>query len=178
MITSDSISKLAPALLIAQKSIKFAKKDAKNPFFKSTYADLESVINSVKQSLNDADIIFIQSFSPSRDGFLNLTTRLIHTSGEWIQDELVMPLKQHDAQGFGSAATYARRYALAAFTGLYQADDDGNLASQPSHSDQLYAAKTFDDLRHVFADVWLESGKDVKLQELYESLKLKFKGAK
>jgi hypothetical protein len=132
MRTSDALSKIAPALLSAQKQITFAAKDATNPHFKSKYADLESVIDAVKKPLNDNGIMFIQSFSPSDTGKLNLTTRLIHESGEWIEDELTMPLQKNDAQGYGSAATYSRRYALAAITGLYQADDDGNEAVKPA----------------------------------------------
>ena len=131
MKTSAEISKLAPALLKAQMAITFASKDAKNPHFKSTYADLESVIDAIKPALNQNGIMFIQSFSPSETGKLNLTTRLIHESGEWIEDELTMPLQKNDAQGYGSAATYSRRYALAAITGLYQADDDGTEAVKP-----------------------------------------------
>lgn len=131
MKTSLSVEKIAPALLKAQKEITFAVKDSTNPHFKSSYADLESVIEAIKKPLNDNGIIFIQSFSPSEAGKLNLTTRLMHESGEWVEDELTMPLQKNDAQGYGSAATYSRRYALAAITGLYQADDDGNEASKP-----------------------------------------------
>jgi len=131
MKTSQTVEKIAPALLKAQKEITFAVKDSTNPHFKSSYADLESVIEAIKKPLNDNGIIFIQSFSPSEAGKLNLTTRLMHESGEWIEDELTMPLQKNDAQGYGSAATYSRRYALAAITGLYQADDDGNEASKP-----------------------------------------------
>lgn len=132
MKTSDSIIKIAPALLSAQQAIGFAAKDSKNPAFKSSYANLESVIEAIKAPLNDAGIMFMQTFAEGSPGFLSLTTRLLHTSGEWIEDTLTMPLTKHDAQGFGSAATYARRYALAAVTGLYQADDDGTAACRPA----------------------------------------------
>jgi hypothetical protein len=126
MKTSESITKMAPALLMAQKAITFASKDATNPHFKNKYADLGSVVDAVKPALNEAGIVFIQTASPSDDGKLHLSTRLMHESGEWIEDTLVMPLPKPDPQGFGSAMTYARRYALAAITGVYQDDDDGN----------------------------------------------------
>jgi ERF superfamily len=129
MKTSETISKIAVALLEAQKGITFATKDATNPHFKNRYADLPAVVDAVKPALNDSGIAFIQSASPSDDSKLHLTTRLMHSSGEWIEDTLVMPLAKQDAQGFGSAMTYARRYALAAITGLYQDDDDGNAGS-------------------------------------------------
>lgn len=129
MKTSETIAKIAVALLEAQKGITFASKDATNPHFKNRYADLPAVVDAVKPALNDAGIAFIQSAGPSDDSKLHLTTRLIHTSGEWIEDTLVMPLPKQDPQGYGSAMTYARRYALAAITGLYQDDDDGNAGS-------------------------------------------------
>lgn len=151
MKTSETLTKIAPALLSAQKQITFAAKDATNPHFKSKYADLESVIDAVKKPLNESGIIFIQSFSPSETGKLNLTTRLIHESGEWIEDELTMPLQKNDAQGYGSAATYSRRYALAAITGLYQADDDGQQAVQPS-APQGIGANKVEDLKLAIND--------------------------
>lgn len=149
MRTSDTLNKIAPALLSAQKQITFAAKDATNPHFKSKYADLESVIDAVKKPLNENGIMFIQSFSPSETGKLNLTTRLIHESGEWIEDELTMPLQKNDAQGYGSAATYSRRYALAAITGLYQADDDGNEASKPAPKPELPESRYIDTLNAI-----------------------------
>lgn len=131
MKTSESLSKIAPALLKAQAAITFAVKDAVNGHLKNRYADLSSVIEAIKPALNDAGIAFVQSGSPSEDGKLHMTTRLIHESGEWMQDTLVMPLPKQDPQGYGSAMTYARRYALAAITGLYQDDDDGQRSVQP-----------------------------------------------
>lgn len=135
MKTSESISKIAVALLAAQKGITFAPKDATNPHFKNKYADLGSVVDAVKPALNEAGIVFIQTASPSDDGKLHLATRLMHESGEWIEDTLVMPLPKPDPQGFGSAMTYARRYALAAITGVYQDDDDGNRGSGSGHEE-------------------------------------------
>lgn len=132
MKTSDSISKIAPALLAAQKAITFAAKDATNPHFRNKYADLPAVVDAVKPALNEAGITFLQSATPSDSDKLHLVTRLLHSSGEWIEDTLVMPLPKQDPQGYGSAMTYARRYALAAITGLYQDDDDGTAASGPA----------------------------------------------
>ena len=128
MKTSDNITKIAPALLLAQSNITFAGKNARNPHFKNTYADLPAVIDAVKESLNNAGIIFLQTPSPSEDGRLHLTTRLLHESGEWIEDVAVCPLPKADPQGFGSALTYLRRYSLASICGLYQEDDDGENA--------------------------------------------------
>lgn len=130
METSDTITKIAPALLKAQRAITFAVKDSKNPAFKSTYADLSSVIEACKPALNDAGIAFMQMPAPSDPGTIALTTRLIHESGEWIESTATCPLQKIDPQGYGSANTYLRRYSLAAAVGLYQDDDDGNAASK------------------------------------------------
>jgi hypothetical protein len=181
MKTSDSIGKLATALLHAQKAITFAHKDSKNPAFKSTYANLESVIEAVKGPLNDNGIVFLQTFSPSQAGFLNLTTRLLHESGEWMQDEMTVPLQKQDAQGYGSAATYARRYSLASITGLYQADDDGTEAVKPPQQMDMMpllaaldAALTMDALKAEFAAAWKASHGNAFIKSHYEKLKKNF----
>ncbi|QBJ80545.1 ERF family protein [Aquitalea sp. USM4] len=130
MRTSESITKIAPALLKAQQAITFAAKTAQNPHLKNKYADLPAVIDAVKAALNDAGIVFIQTpGESSNEKLLVLTTRLLHESGEWIEDNATVPLPKADPQGYGSAMTYARRYSLAAICGLYQDDDDGNAAS-------------------------------------------------
>lgn len=166
MKTSDSISKIAPALLAAQKAITFASKDATNPHFKNKYADLPAVIDAVKGPLNEAGIFFIQSPSPSDDGKLHLTTRLIHESGEWIEDTAVTPLQKSDPQGVGSAITYMRRYSLAAITGLYQDDDDGNAASgvgqKPQQQPKAQAMKPADVKRHIAAIKAAKTGEALK----------------
>jgi hypothetical protein len=130
MKTSDTITKIAPALLKAQRSITFAVKDSKNPAFRSTYADLSAVIEACKPALNDAGIAFMQMISSSDAGTIALTTRLLHESGEWIESTATCPLTKNDPQGYGSANTYLRRYSLAAAVGLYQDDDDGNAATR------------------------------------------------
>lgn len=129
MKTSESLKAFAPAFLKAQSAITFAAKDATNPHFKNRYADLPAVIDAVKPALNKAGITFSQTPSPSDAGFLALTTRLMHETGEFIEDTATLPLPKADPQGYGSAMTYARRYALASICGLFQDDDDGNAAS-------------------------------------------------
>lgn len=131
MKTSESIAKIAPALLKAQQAITFASKDATNPHFRSKYADLPAVIDACKPALNNAGIAFLQTNSPSEHGHIAITTRLLHESGEWIEDTATCPLPKNDPQGYGSAQTYLRRYSLASAVGLYQDDDDGQAASKP-----------------------------------------------
>ena len=135
MKTSESITKIASALVSAQKDFLSAKKSSDNPFFKSKYADLQAVISAVKESLNENGIAFLQSPTESEGDVLKLTTRLLHESGEWIEDTSVCPLVKRDPQAFGSALSYLRRYSLSAMCGIYQADDDGNEATKKTDVD-------------------------------------------
>jgi hypothetical protein len=154
MKTSENIDKLAEALLRAQQEIRFATKDSKNPHFKNNYADLESVIDAIKGPLNDNGIVFLQSPSPSDDGKLHLTTRLMHRSGQWMEDTAVAPMPKQDPQGFGSTLTYLRRYSLSAVTGLYQADDDGNAGSGVGEKQAAKpVAMSADDLQRYKVDI-------------------------
>lgn len=129
MRTSESICKIAPALVRAQAAIKFAVKDSVNPHLKNRYADLASVITACKEHLNSEGIAVIQMPEPSEPGYLSLTTRLQHESGEWLEATASCPLPKSDPQGYGSALTYTRRYSLAAAVGLYQDDDDAEDAT-------------------------------------------------
>jgi hypothetical protein len=146
MKTSDSIKSIAPALLQAQKSITFAGKNARNPHFKNTYADLSAVIDALKPALNNVGIVFMQTPSPSDAGTLALTTRLIHAeSGEFMEDTGICPLPKSDPQGYGSAMTYMRRYSLASICGLYQDDDDGE-GARPAPINQQALEKAITDI--------------------------------
>ena len=131
MPQSESIKELTTALSKVQGELTYAKKDSENPFFKSRYADLESVWDACRDLLARNGLSVIQMPGNYFEGRMWLITRLCHSSGEWIEQEMSVPVAKPDAQGAGSALTYMRRYALAAFIGIVQADDDGNAASQP-----------------------------------------------
>jgi len=133
MQQSESIANLAKALSTVQGQLTHAKKDSANPFFKSKYADLESVWDACRIPLDDNNLAVAQfpgTYS-DLDKSMSLTTILTHISGEWISQEMSVPVSKVDPQGAGSALTYMRRYALAAVVGVVQADDDGNAASSP-----------------------------------------------
>ena len=131
MNQSDSIINLAIALSIVQGKLTYAIKDSNNPFFKSKYADLESVWDACRSLLSENGLAVMQFPGEYYDGTMHLTTILTHKSGEWIGQDMSVPVTKPDAQGAGSALTYMRRYALAAVVGVVQADDDGNAASSP-----------------------------------------------
>jgi hypothetical protein len=131
--TSSSIKELALALHKAQKNIKGALKDATNPHFRSKYADLSSIIEAVKQPLLDQGIVFLQGVSGVENG-VAVETMLLHVSGEWMSSTLEIPASKQDAQGYGSATTYGRRYGLQSMCGVPAEDDDGNAATASAPS--------------------------------------------
>jgi hypothetical protein len=131
MNQSESIANLADALSTVQGKLTYAVKDSANPFFKSKYADLESVWDACRSLLAENGLCVMQFPGEFIDGCMSLNTVLAHGSGEWISHEMSVPVSKVDPQGAGSALTYMRRYALAAVVGVVQADDDGNAASSP-----------------------------------------------
>ena len=131
MNQSESIAKLATALSIVQGKLSHAKKDSANPFFKSKYADLESVWDACRSLLAENGLAVMQFPGEFVDGTMSLNTVLTHSSGEYMSYLMSVPMTKMDAQGAGSCISYMRRYALAAVVGVVQADDDGNAASSP-----------------------------------------------
>ena len=160
MNKSESIKELATSLAKAQGSIKGAIKDSSNPFFKSKYADLASVVEAIRSAFAANGLSYIQTVEPSQADEVRVETMILHSSGEWIScGVLALPVSKVDAQGYGSALTYARRYSLSAAVGVAsEADDDGNaaVAAKPKlidyskHLAALGAAPTLDDLQKVF----------------------------
>jgi len=126
---TDQLNELAEAMSKAQAAMTGAKKDSENPFFKSKYADLHAVLEAVKKPLSDNDLCVIQTIECD-----NIVTTLMHKSGQWIRGACPIINTKGDAQGMGSAITYARRYSLAAICGIAQMDDDANDAVQPSQT--------------------------------------------
>lgn len=129
MRESRAIGELAKALWKAQAAMGNAVKDSTNPHFKSKYADLASCWDACRKALTDNGLSVIQPVSA--DGAsVTVTTRLLHESGEFIEDGLTITAVQNTPQGIGSAITYGRRYGLASMIGLAADDDDGNAASR------------------------------------------------
>ena len=133
MTQSDQLNELAAALAKAQGQVKGATKDAENPYFKSRYADLASVWEACREALSVNGLAVVQ-FPESGENRVDqgvifetvkVVTILLHSSGQWMQSECFIPVTKSDAQGYGSAITYGRRYALAAAVGVAPEDDDG-----------------------------------------------------
>ena len=121
--TSEEIGELVKALAKVQGSIKSARRDSTNPFFKSKYADLTSVWDSCRKELSQNGLVVIQTTKSNNERVVVLTT-LAHESGQFIQGEISLRPVKNDPQGYGSALTYARRYSLAAMVGIATGEDD------------------------------------------------------
>lgn len=127
MKTSESVMKIAEAIVKASADINHATYDSTNPHFNSKFASLESVIDTSKTLLLAHGVIVLQGVNADM-----LVTRLQHVSGEFFETELKLILSKQDMQAMGSAITYARRYSLAAMLNISQTDDDGNDAGKES----------------------------------------------
>lgn len=134
MNKSDSISTLAASLTEAQGKIGAASKDASNPFFKSHYADLGSVMSVCKGPLLEHGISVLQLVGSDGNGGY-LETVLLHKSGEFISDRMkLVCAKPNDPQAMGSAISYARRYALQSALFIPAVDDDAENAMKPTRA--------------------------------------------
>ena len=127
MKQSETIIKLSIAMAKAQSEMGGAVKDSSNPFFKSSYADLTSVIKAIKEPFANNGLSFVQ-FPINGDHSIGVVTRVMHESGEWLESEYLLPLLKNDPQSAGSAITYARRYALSSMAGIPAIDDDSEMA--------------------------------------------------
>jgi hypothetical protein len=127
MKMSENITELSAALVMAQAEIGNAQKNKKNDFLKGAkYADLESVWAAASPALKSHGLSILQLPTQSeKQGHFEMETMLLHKSGQWICSTISLPCPKQDPQGYGSAMTYARRYALAAMLGIVQSDDDG-----------------------------------------------------
>ena len=167
MNKSEDIDSLAAALNKAQAEMSGAKKSAKNPFFKSNYANLEEVINCVKDPFANNGLSFVQ-FPISGEGLAGVETIIMHESGEFISNDFMLKCAKNDPQGMGSAITYARRYGLQSAVGIPSEDDDGEGAMQRKPKAPLMTAKD--------AETKLETAKTVEdLVKVWNSLPIDLK---
>ena len=127
MNKSTTIAELCKALILFHVKVGDIVKDAKNPFFKSTYASLQNIQDAIREPLIECGL----TVSQHPEGEHGLTTILMHSSGEWIESHYVMTPVKNDPQGIGSCITYQKRYALTSVLNLSigDPDDDGNRAT-------------------------------------------------
>jgi hypothetical protein len=172
----SEINSIAEALAKAQVEMKNPALDSVNPHFKSKFANLASVRNAVVPVLAKHGVFVAQNLTNTERG-IACTTILTHTSGQQMMfGPLEMPAMKFDAQGLGSAATYARRYALmSALCIVGDEDDDGNAATKNNGATKPIATITESqvaDLDALIEEVkadrskFLKHLKIVKLQEI------------
>lgn len=150
MKTSQEITELAKALSKCQGNIQGAVKNEKNPFFKSSYADLSSVWEACRYHLSSNGLSVVQ-VPTEIEGKICLVTRLCHDSGQWIEGKFPLPQGKGDAQSMGSAISYLRRYALASMVGICQVDDDAEAAMNREPKEMAA-----DEVRKKFKEVTLD----------------------
>ena len=160
MNTSESIKNLAASLCKAQAEMGGAVKDSKNPFFKSDYADLTSVIKAIKEPFANHGLSYTQ-FPTNDDGRIGVSTLLMHESGEYLEHSYTLPTTKADPQAAGSAITYARRYALQSIAGIPTADDDAESAM--IRNNQSKNAVLSGDQAKEIKGLLAEHGVDVKV---------------
>lgn len=121
---SEELDKLFEALAKAQLDMEVAKNDSTNPFFKSKYADLASVVKASRPYLAKNGLCVIQRLLPNGNGSLYLFTRLCHASGQWMESRMEVKPPKPDIQTVGSHITYLKRYNYAAIVGVVSSDED------------------------------------------------------
>lgn len=201
MNTSATIGTLAEALAFAQGEMTFAAKSSKNPFFKSSYADLASVWDACREPLSKHGLSIIQNVETiqGESMMVSVETILLHACGEWSHSTLMVPVVgAATPQSVGSAITYARRYALASMVGIAQADDDGNSSSgkaEPAkepvrmseslfanHQSAIEGADSLETLKSVWVDAVKAAGEDQdalsRLGKVKDSMKAHIKATK
>lgn len=150
---SDSIDKIAPALISAKKQFSKAKKSGTNTHLSANYANLTDVLDAVEPALNEHGLMVSQyMLDTSTDASMHLATRIIHESGQWMEFQYNMPIEKKTAQAYGSTTSYARRYALAAVLSITQTDDDAEVAKRSVDDFKIMAQSktTSEELRSVY----------------------------
>lgn len=137
MTSSETTATLCAALVAAQGALKPIAKDGKNPAFRSRYATLDGIMETVRPALAAHGLAVVQGVIHPETGEggrlvgIMVETRLIHTSGEWLASVVPVPVAKGDAHGLGSALSYGRRYGISALLALStDEDDDGNAAAK------------------------------------------------
>lgn len=147
MTHSENIVEIAKALSAAQAEMGAAVKNAKHQRFDGDYANINSVIAAIRPAFCAHGLSFTQS-PFVRDGGIGVVTLIMHTSGQWISSELIMPAQKMTPQDTGTIITYARRYALQSMAGLPAEDTDAE-PRKPAQPATATAAVAFDAVKKI-----------------------------
>ena len=121
---SQVLDKLYAALAKAQLEMLPAKTGSSNPFFKSKYADLASIVRASRKALASNGLAVIQRIVRNGSAGMTLLTRLCHSSGQWIESSMTVNPPKQDIQSLGSYLTYFRRYTYGAIVGVVVSGED------------------------------------------------------
>ena len=143
---------LYSALVAAQAEMGPALKDSTNPAFKSKYADLASVMAACMPALSKHGIAVLQPAFDDDAGRYVKTIFVHGDSGEMAECRVPLIVSKNDMQGYGSAATYARRYGLMGMAGIAPDDDDGNAAAKAPPKDEPKRDLASEALRDAWRD--------------------------
>lgn len=151
MRMSETINDLAKSLVTANKTVGNPKKNAVNPHLKNKYATLDAVIAAYKESYLSNGITVLEN-PKTEDGRVGVEITLLHETGQYItHDPFMLPPGKNDAQGHGSAVTYARRYALSAVMNISADDDDDGNGAQQKNQEQ-YSKPAYSKPKEPAAD--------------------------
>lgn len=156
-------TELAKALVLARPHIRKAVKSRFNPHFKTSYADLADVDEAMQAAFSAHGLTYMQMPKTSmRDGamWVDVTTIIIHESGQTIGSTLSMPVVKHDPQSIGSTITYARRFGLSSMAGVSTDDDDGESTVAPMTAEQLRTIRELIESTGADRDRFLAAAND------------------
>lgn len=168
MNSSQEINEIYSSIINFQSEMQQPKKNATNPHFKNKYSSLDEIVSTIKPTLTKYALAFLQDVKSDGTN-IQITTRIIHTSGQWIEsDVLTMHADKQTAQGQGSAITYGRRYQLSAMLGITSdEDDDGNIASANDDRRELSDAQ----INRLYA---IAKSKNVSVDDIKKAILKKY----
>lgn len=158
LLESHETNELSTALAKAQSEMPIAEKSSSNPFFKSKYADLQSIVEISRPCLTKHGLSVTQQIATIDEGHPYLITKLRHSSGQWIMSKLRMVPAKNDVQSLSSCATYLKRMCYASLVGVVtgEVDDDGESAVAPTRNNgydhtqtQIYKIVEFIDQEQI-----------------------------
>lgn len=178
METSIEIKNLSEALVKAQSEMVDVKKTLENPHTKSEYADLASVLKVIRPILFRHDLALIQ-FPAFKNEHVYVVSRLVHKTGEWMQEESSAGIIEQGPQKAGSAITYLRRYSVMAICGIAPEDDDASQSEfsrkkkkPASAGDRTLTEKSVATIVSAFSPAIKALMKQAKVFSIYDQHKL------
>lgn len=165
--TSEMLDQIAVAMVGIHSELRAIVKDSKNPAFKSKYASLDVMLDTIRPILvkhgcfitqtvtdgsshnvtmrrkqnNEQTDQTVETFQETSVFTITAVSRCIHLSGQWIESFSIVPVAKFDAHGLGAAQTYARRFSLASLLALATDEDDDGNASTHQHAPRVEAPK-------------------------------------